>query len=123
MGYAGGGAGGVPGPADAAAYPTVVGIIVLLAFFQYVVAFHLVILFGVDLGLMMEVCAAAFILVARKNAGQLLRTARQGLHAVTQRATLVWRHGMGRARRSRAIRVLKPPRSTDDDGLTGAFGL
>ena len=46
----------------------VVGIVLLLIFFQQVVMFDLTFLFGVDLGLLMEVCAAIFVLTAREQA-------------------------------------------------------
>ena len=45
----------------------IIGLILLVIFFQQVVAMDLTFLFGVDLGLLMEVSAAVFILVARQQ--------------------------------------------------------
>ena len=45
----------------------IIAFILLVIFFQQVVAMDLTFLFGVDLGLLMEVSAAVFILVARQQ--------------------------------------------------------
>src|SRR6185295_6220742 len=45
----------------------ILGFILLLIFFQQVVMFDLTFLFGLDLGLMMEVAAAVFVLTARNQ--------------------------------------------------------
>src|ERR1700759_2245480 len=45
----------------------IIGLILLVIFFQQVVAMDLVFLFGIDLGLLMEVSAAVIILVSRQQ--------------------------------------------------------
>jgi hypothetical protein len=57
----------------------ILGFILLLLFFQQVVMFDLTFLFGMDLGLLMEVCAAIFVLTARGQARALLTQAQRGL--------------------------------------------
>jgi hypothetical protein len=102
----------------------VVGIIVLLLFFQYVVAFDLTFLFGIDLGLLIEVAAALLVITARDRGRPVLETVRRSLVPAKASALHVWRRGATRARRARRCRItriLKPPKSSDEDGLAGAF--
>jgi hypothetical protein len=96
----------------------VIGLILLLIFFQQVVAMDLIFLFGVDLGLLMEVAAAIFILTARDQFRTVLVIERRSLVLLKTRAMRAYRRG---ARCSRRItRALLPP-SDDEDGLVGAL--
>src|ERR1700749_3766066 len=45
----------------------IIGLILLVIFFQQVVAMGLVFLFGIDLGLLMEVSGAVIILISRQQ--------------------------------------------------------
>ncbi|HET7086073.1 MAG TPA: hypothetical protein VFI23_14960 [Rhizomicrobium sp.] len=94
-----------------------IGIVLLLLFFQQVVALDLTFLFGVDLGLLMEISAAVFILVAREQGKAVLITVRQKLTLARPRLMRAFRRGARRIRS--AIRPPAPP--TDDDHLAGAL--
>ena len=94
-----------------------VGILFLLIFFRYVVAMDLTFLFGVDLGLLMEVAAAAVVLIARKQSGAAVAVVRHHLVQARPRIMQTWRRGARRVRH--AIRTLKPP--ANDDELGAAF--
>jgi len=89
-----------------------VGLILLLMFFQQVVAMDLTFLFGIDLGLLMEVGAAIFILTARDQVRTVLDQTRRNL----KRAMQVVRRGRVRETVTRACRKLLLPGSDDEDG-------
>jgi len=93
-----------------------VGIILLLIFFQQVVMFDLTFLFGFDLGLLMEVAAAVFVLAARNQARTLLDASWRNSKAVPQ----IVRRGRVREIVTRASRALLPPKNDDEDGLVFA---
>ena len=90
------------------------GILLLLLVFQYVVAFDLFFLFGVDLGLLMEVSAAVMVLAARQGAQTLTYAAWQQAKLIVERVIQTCRRG-SRAVRTHAARMLLPPKS-DEDG-------
>jgi hypothetical protein len=94
----------------------ILGFILLLLFFQQVVMFDLTFLFGMDLGLLMEVCAATFVLTARGQARALLTQAQRGLKT----AVRLIRRGRVRETVTRAARALLPPKNDDEDGLVFA---
>jgi len=95
----------------------IIGLLLLLLFFQQVIAMDLTFLFGVDLGLLMEVSAAVFILLAREQGKAVLIAIRQKLALVRPRLIRVYRRS---ARHIRCVaRALAPP--SDDDGLAGAL--
>ena len=94
----------------------VVGIVLLLIFFQQVVMFDLTFLFGVDLGLLMEVCAAIFVFTAREQARALVDTSWRNLKRVARAI----RRGQVRETVTRACRKLLIPNSDDEDGLAVA---
>jgi hypothetical protein len=91
----------------------ILGFILLLLFFQQVVMFDLTFLFGMDLGLLMEVCAAVFVLAARGQVRALLNQAQRGLKA----AVRMVRRGRVRETVTRACRALLPSKNDDEDGL------
>ena len=94
----------------------VVGFILLLIFFQQVVMFDLTFLFGLDLGLLMEVAAAIFVLAARDRARTLVDASWRSLKAAVHRV----RRGRVREIVTRAARALLPPKNDDEDGLVFA---
>jgi len=98
----------------------VVGLILLLLMFQYVVMFDLMFLFGMDLGLLMEVSAVVFILTARDRMRAAVAFLSQLLKSTATRPVTVCRRFISRARRIRVRRTLSPP-DEDEDGLAIAF--
>jgi hypothetical protein len=94
----------------------IIGLILLVLFFQQVVAMDLTFLFGVDLGLLMEVSAAVFILVARQQMKTTVLVVRRSLVPLKTNLLRAGRRGARRIRR--AIRTSWPPKS-DEDGLVG----
>ena len=94
-----------------------IGILVLLYFLQQVVALDLTFLFGVDLGLLMEVAAAAFILISRKQGAATVAIVRHHLGLTKPRILRVWRRYARHIRH--AIQILKPP--ADEDEPARAF--
>ena len=90
----------------------VIGLILLVIFFQQVVAMDLVFLFGIDLGLLMEMAAAIFILTARDQGRTLVNMSRRNL----KRAVQVVRGGRVRETVTRACRKLLLPNSDDEYG-------
>jgi hypothetical protein len=96
-----------------------IGILLLLLFFQQVVAMDLTFLFGVDLGLLMEVSAAVFVLMAREQIKTAAVIIRRGLVLVKPRLTHAFHRGARRVRR--AVHVLLPTKSSDEDGPVAAF--
>ena len=94
----------------------IVGFILLLIFFQQVAMFDLTFLFGFDLGLLMEVAAAIFVLTARNQVRTLVDASWRGLKAVAR----VVRHGQVRETVTRACRTLMPSKNDDEDGLVFA---
>jgi hypothetical protein len=97
----------------------IIGLILLVIFFQQVVAMDLTFLFGVDLGLLMEVSAAVFILVARQQIKTTVLVIRRNL--VSAKPTLHQAYRRGARRVRRAVRTLWPPKSSDEDGLVGSW--
>jgi hypothetical protein len=95
----------------------IIGLILLVIFFQQVVAMDLFFLFGVDLGLLMEVSAAVIILVTRQQIKTTVLVIRRGLVSVTPTLHNAYRRAARRVRR--AVRTLRPPKSSDEDGLVG----
>jgi hypothetical protein len=94
-----------------------IGILLLLLFLQQVMIMHLTFLFGVDLGLLMEVAAAIFILAVRDRGKAVAAVTRHSLVSAKACATHFWRR---RARRvCPAVRLLIPP--ADEDDPAGAF--
>ena len=89
-----------------------IGILFLLVFFRYVVAMDLTFLFGVDLGLLMEVAAAAVVLIARKQSSATVTVVRHHLVRAKPRIMQVWRRGARRVRH--AIQTLKLPANDDE---------
>src|ERR1700744_2441756 len=63
----------------------IMGLILLVIFFQQVVAMDLVFLFGVDLGLLMEVSAAVIILISRQQIKTTVLVVRRSLAPVSTR--------------------------------------
>jgi len=96
----------------------IIGLILLVIFFQQVVAMDLVFLFGVDLGLLMEVSAAVIILVSRQQIKTAVLVIRRSLVSAKPSLHQVYRRGARRVRR--AVRTLWPPKSSDEDGLVPA---
>jgi hypothetical protein len=94
----------------------VIGIILLLIFFQQVVAMDLTFLFGIDLGLLMDVAAAIFIFTARDQVKGALAVVRRSLVLLKTRAMHAYRRG---ARRTRRVMRGLLPSSDDEDGLAG----
>jgi hypothetical protein len=94
----------------------VIGIILLLIFFQQVVAMDLTFLFGIDLGLLMEVAAAILILIARDQFRTVLVIARRSLRAIVRAV----RRGRIRETVTHACRKLLLPKSDDEDRLVFA---
>ena len=94
----------------------ILGFILLLIFFQQVVMFDLTFLFGLDLGLLMEVASAVFVLTARNQARTLVDISWRSLKAVAQ----IVRRGRVRETVTRACRALLPPKNDDEDGLVFA---
>jgi hypothetical protein len=90
----------------------VIGLILLVIFFQQVVAMDLVFLFGIDLGLLMEVAAAVFILTARDQGRTLVDATRRNLKL----AAHIVRRGRVRETVTRACRKLLLPSNNDEDG-------
>ena len=97
----------------------IIGLILLVIFFRQVVAMDLTFLFGVDLGLLMEVSAAVFLLVARQQIKTTVLIVRRNLATAKPVLLRAFRRGARRVRC--AARALLPPKSSDDDGLVGAF--
>ena len=97
----------------------IIGLILLVIFFQQVVAMDLTFLFGVDLGLLMEVSAAVFMLVARQQIKTSVLVIRRSLLM----AKPVLLHAVKRCARCarRAARKLWPQKSSDEDGLVGSW--
>jgi hypothetical protein len=95
----------------------IIGLILLVIFLQQVVAMDLTFLFGVDLGLLMEVSAAAFILLARQQIKTTVLVIRRSLVPVGTRLLRTGKRGARSVRR--AVRKLWPPKSSDEDGLVG----
>jgi hypothetical protein len=95
----------------------IVGLILLVIFFQQVVAMDLTFLFGVDLGLMMEVSAAVFILVARQQIKTTVLVIRRTLVLAKPALLRACRRSARQVRR--AVRLLAPP--SDEDGLVGSW--
>ncbi len=89
-----------------------IGILLLLLFLQQVMILHLTFLFGVDLGLLMEVAAAIFILAVRDRGKAVVAVTRHSLVSVKARVTHFWRRGARRVRR--VVRLLVPPADEDD---------
>jgi hypothetical protein len=96
----------------------IIGLILLVIFFQQVVAMDLVFLFGVDLGLLMEVSAAVIILVSRQQIKTSVLIIRRSLVSAKPLLHQAYRRGPRRVRR--AVRTLWPPKSSDEDGLVPA---
>jgi hypothetical protein len=94
----------------------ILGFILLLIFFQQVVMFDLTFLFGFDLGLLMEVAAAVFVLTARNQARILVDTTWRNLKAMAH----IVRRGRVRETVTRACRNLLPPKNDDEDGVVFA---
>jgi hypothetical protein len=88
-----------------------IGLLLLLYFFQQVVMFDLTFLFGVDLGLLMEVAAAVFVLAARSQVRTVVHICQRNLKAVVQFV----RRGQVRETVTRACRT--PPKNDHEDGL------
>ena len=93
------------------------GLLLLLLFFQQVVMMDLTFLFYVDLGLLMEVAAAIFVVAVRGQGKATLVVARHHLVQAKTRIMRVWRRSARRIRH--AARILLPP--PDEDGLAGAL--
>src|SRR6185503_1556988 len=85
----------------------IIGLILLVIFFQQVVAMDLFFLFGVDLGLLMEVSAAVIILVTRQQIKTTVLVIRRGL--VSAKPTLHHAYRRAARRVRRAVRTLRPP--------------
>ena len=96
----------------------IIGLILLVIFFQQVVAMDLVFLFGIDLGLLMEVSAAVIILISRQQIKTAVLVIRRSLVSAKPSLHQVYRRGARRVRR--AVRTLWPPKSSDEDGLVPA---
>jgi len=92
------------------------GFILLLVFFQQVVMFDLTFLFGLDLGLLMEVSAAIFVLSAYNQARTIVNAPWRMLKA----AIRMVRRGRARETVTRACRALLLPKNDDKDGLVFA---
>jgi hypothetical protein len=95
----------------------IIGLILLVIFFQQVVAMDLTFLFGVDLGLLMEVSAAVIILVARQQIKTTVLVIRRSL--VLAKPTLHHAYQRGARQVRRAVRLLAPP--SDEDGLVASW--
>lgn len=95
----------------------VIGFLILLYFFDQVVALDLTFLFGVDLGLLMEVAAALFVLALHRQGKAVIAVARHQWALTKPRIILAWRRCARRVRPK--ARNLLPP--ADDDGLLGAL--
>ena len=91
--------------------------IMLVIFFRQVVAMDLTFLFGVDLGLLMEVSAAILILTARQQIKTAVLVIRRSLVLAKPALHQAYRRGARCVRR--AARTLWPPKSSDEDGLAG----
>ena len=98
----------------------IIGLILLVIFFQQVVAMDLFFLFGVDLGLLIEVSAAVIILAGRQQIKTTVLVIRRSL--VLAKPTLHQAYRRGARRVRQAVRTLWPPKSWDEDGLVGAPG-
>ena len=100
----------------------IIGLILLVIFFQQVVAMDLFFLFGVDLGLLIEVSAAVIILAGRQQIKTTVLVIRRSLVLAKPALRHACRRGARRVRRA-ALRLL-PPKSSDEDGLVGmpAYG-
>ena len=72
---------------------------------------------GVDLGLLMEVSAAVFILVARQQFKSTVMVIRRSLVSAKPALLRAFKRGTRRVRC--AARALLPPKSSDEDGLAG----
>jgi len=93
--------------------------IMLVICFRQVAEMNMTFLFGVDLGLLMEVSAAVFILVARQQIKTTVLVIRRSLVAAKPSLHQVYRRGARRVRQ--AVRTLWPPKSSDEDGLVGSW--
>ncbi len=91
----------------------IVALVLLAIFIQQVLLFDLTFLFGLDLGLLMEVSAAVFVLSLREQAVAVVATARSAL----KRAIRPIRRIRAREVVTRAARILQPPRADDENGL------
>jgi hypothetical protein len=89
-----------------------IGFLLLLLFYRQVVMLDLTFLFGVDLGLLMEVAAAIFILAVRNGGKAPVAVTRQCLVSARTRVTHALRRGARRVRH--AVRRLIPPAEEDD---------
>src|ERR1700761_496878 len=78
----------------------IMGLILLVIFFQQVVAMDLVFLFGVDLGLLMEVSAAVIILISRQQIKTAVLVIRRSLVSAKPSLHQVYRRGARRVRRA-----------------------
>jgi hypothetical protein len=96
----------------------IAGLILLVIFFQQVVAMDLFFLFGVDLGLLIEVSAAVIILAGRQQIKTTVLVIRRRLVLAKPALHQAYRRGARRVRR--AVRTLWP--SSDEDGLVGVPG-
>jgi hypothetical protein len=93
----------------------IIGLVLLVLFLQQVVLLDLTFLFGIDLGLVMEVSAAIFVLSLREH----IKVATHHVRSVVTRRLGRFRPRI-RQIVTRAVRGLLPPTS-DDDG--GAFAF
>src|SRR3569833_1513231 len=93
----------------------VIGLILLVIFFQQVVAMDLFFLFGVDLGLLMEVSAAVFLLVARQQIKTTVLVIRRSFEPAKTSKLRVCGRSVHQV--CRAVRLLTPP--SDEDELAG----
>jgi hypothetical protein len=93
--------------------------IMLVICFRQVAEMNMTFLFGVDLGLLMEVSAAVFILVARQQIKTAVLVIRRSL-ILARPALMLAGKREGRSVR-RAARKLWPPKSSDEDGLVGSW--
>jgi hypothetical protein len=93
--------------------------IFLLLSWQTVLALDLTFLFAMDLGLLMEISAAIFIISVRDGFQGLHAKIKQSFFLVRSRTIYIYKR-VARAGRH-VVRALKPP--ADDDGRAGVFGL
>jgi len=89
-----------------------VGIILLLIFLQQVILMDMTFLFGLDLGLLMEVSAAIFVLSLREQ----VRVTINKVHVAVVRQVMRLRPH-ARQIVTRAARTLLPQKSDDGDGI------
>jgi hypothetical protein len=89
----------------------VVGLLVLLLFLQQLVLMDMTFLFGLDLGVLMEVSAAIFVLTLREQ----VQVAVHRIRLAVTRHMAPWRPH-ARQIVTRAARALLPPKVDDEDG-------